>query len=426
MRELTEFEERLAAGAGAPAGGDALDALRAAARARLAEGLPNRRVEAWKYTDLRSLLREGYAPAPAVSGITVTDAFAAAGGAGVSIVNGAPQSPDTGKRPEGVRILSFSDALAKEPDLCREFFATPQPEGAIFDMNAALAGDGLVIMVADGVTLDAPIRLAFGAAEADGGAFHGRILVKLGAGARARILESHTGPDDSRYLANLASNIVLGEGASLERILLQGEGNAGAHLAGDVIDIGPGGRYYAYLLSTGAAVSRREIHLRFAGAGAQAHLAGASLLRGRQHGDVTLLIDHAHADCISTERFRSVLDESARGVFQGKVLVRREGQGTDAQMRAQALLLAEGAEADAKPELEIYADEVACAHGATAGALDADALFYMRARGLDEKTARALLIEAFVRETASGIDDDSIRAVIEARVAEWLGAEVMA
>ena len=427
MQERTALEESLIAGAAAldatgAVGTPALDAARAEARVRLEAGLPTRRDEAWKYTDLRKLLREGYRPAPTEVEAAPKDAFAALEAIEIALVNGAPRGLKNLAPVAGLRILGFAEALATAPELVQEFYQRPAP-GAVFDMNAALSGDGVVIEIAEGVKLNRPIKLCYGAAAADGAAYHMTVLVKLGAGAGAMLLETYSGADEARYLANGVAHIRLGAGAELRRVSVQAEGACAAHLAGDTVRLAARARYDSYLFSTGAALSRRDIRLAFDGPGGAAHLSGASLMRGRQHGDVTLMIDHASPDCMSTERFRSVLDEAARGVFQGKVLVRREGRGTDAQMRARALLLSGAAEADAKPELEIYADKVVCAHGATMGALDREALFYLRSRGIAAPAARALLIEAFVRETASAIADEATRDAIEAGVANWLNQE---
>jgi len=172
----------------------------------------------------------------------------------------------------------------------------------------------------------------------------------------------------------------------------------------------------------GGAVVRNQMFLRFDGEGTIAGIRGANLLKGRQHADVTLVADHAVGGCQSRELFKSVLDGESRGIFQGKIIVRPDAQQTDAKMMTQALLLSETAEADNKPELEIFADDVQCGHGATAGKLDEDLLFYLKARGIPAKEAEALLVRAFVGEAVDGIEHAGLREVLMDAVIAWLAA----
>jgi Fe-S cluster assembly protein SufD len=176
--------------------------------------------------------------------------------------------------------------------------------------------------------------------------------------------------------------------------------------------VGAHARFNEFLFTTGGAVVRNQLFVRFSGEGTIAGIRGASLLKGRQHADTTLIADHAVADCTSREVFKSVLDDEGRSVFQGKIIVRRHAQKTDAKMATHALLLSDTAEADNKPELEIFADDVKCAHGAAVGDLDADSMFYLRARGIPEAEARNLLIRAFLEEAVSIIESEDIRATV--------------
>ena len=187
--------------------------------------------------------------------------------------------------------------------------------------------------------------------------------------------------------------------------------------------IGPHARFNEFLFTTGGTVVRNQLFVRFAGEGTIAGIRGATLLSGRQHADTTLVADHEVADCTSREVFKSVLDDESRGVFQGKIIVRPQAQKTDAKMATHALLLSETAEADNKPELEIFADDVQCGHGATSGALDQDLLFYLKARGIPAKEAEALLIQAFVGEAIEGIEHAGLRDALIDQVAAWLGSE---
>jgi len=175
-------------------------------------------------------------------------------------------------------------------------------------------------------------------------------------------------------------------------------------------------------MTTGGAVSRFQGFVTLAGEGSQLLVGGVNLLKGAQLGDTTLIVDHAVAECFSREMFRAVVDERAHSVFQGRIIVRPDAQRTDGKMMTRALLLSDEAEADNKPELEIFADDVTCGHGATAGALDDNLLFYLRARGLSEKHAQALLIEAFVGEAIETIADENLRELAMAQAERWLGA----
>jgi Fe-S cluster assembly protein SufD len=185
-------------------------------------------------------------------------------------------------------------------------------------------------------------------------------------------------------------------------------------------NIGAQARFNAFLFTAGAAVVRNQLFVQMQGEGAVVGIRGASLLNGQQHADATLVADHAAGSCISREIFKSVLDGTSRGVFQGKIIVRPDAQKTDAKMAAHALLLSEDAEADSKPELEIFADDVQCGHGSTAGALDPDLLFYLKARGIPAKEAEALMIQAFVGEAIDGIEHAGLRDTLIDQVAAWL------
>ena len=186
--------------------------------------------------------------------------------------------------------------------------------------------------------------------------------------------------------------------------------------------VGAHARFNEFMFTTGGGVVRNQAFVRFGGEGTVAGIRGASLLKGRQHADTTLVAEHAAADCTSREVFRSVLDDEGRSVFQGKIIVRPHAQKTDAKMVTNALLLSERAEADNKPELEIFADDVQCGHGATSGALDEELLFYLKARGIPAKEAQALLIQAFVGEAVEGIEHAGLRDALMDRVVAWLRA----
>jgi Fe-S cluster assembly protein SufD len=236
-------------------------------------------------------------------------------------------------------------------------------------------------------------------------------------GARAMLVESHVGP--GAYQVNTALELEVGDEAHFDHIKVTTAGEL--HVSTLMATIGARARFNELLFTTGAAaVVRNQLLVRFDGVGTVAAIRGASLLRGRQHADTTLVVEHAVGECTSREVFKTVLDEASRGVFQGRIVVRPQAQRTDAKMAAHSLLLSEDAEADAKPELEIFADDVQCGHGSTAGQLDEDLLFYLKARGIPPKQAEALLIQAFVGEAIEGIEHAGLRDVLMDEVAAWL------
>ncbi|MBN8986500.1 MAG: Fe-S cluster assembly protein SufD, partial [Rhizobiales bacterium] len=213
-----------------------------------------------------------------------------------------------------------------------------------------------------------------------------------------------------------------GNGVDVQHIRLVEDARDAANIATAIVTLGEHTQYRAFNLTSGGAVCRYQAFLRFGGQNTHADVNGVSLLNGRQHADTTLVLDHAVPHCTSNEVFRAVVDDSAHSVFQGRINVHPDAQKTDARMMTRALLLSDEAEADNKPELEIFADDVQCGHGATTGALDDSLLFYLRARGLPEKEAQALLIQAFVGEAMESIADEALRDVAIATAERWLAA----
>jgi Fe-S cluster assembly protein SufD len=246
--------------------------------------------------------------------------------------------------------------------------------------------------------------------------------VVVGEGAIATVIESFEGPDGVAYQSNTAAELQVGNKAWLEYVRVQAEGDAAIHLATILANIGAQAKLHTCSLTVGAAVSRLSVFLRCTGEGSETRLSGATLLRRKQHADTTLFVDHMTRGCSSREIFKSALDDESRGVFQGKIVVRPGAQKTDAKMMSAALLLGAAAEADHKPELEIFADDVQCGHGATAGALDEGLLFYLRARGIPRKEAEALLIRAFIGEAMEAVPHEALREAVLARAADWLAA----
>jgi Fe-S cluster assembly protein SufD len=279
-----------------------------------------------------------------------------------------------------------------------------------------------VISIAAGATLARPIHLVFGNSDLRPAAIFPRSLIVVDEGARAMVVESHEGAADCADQVNAVMELVVGDAAHVDHVKLTGAGAGALHLWSMMASVGARARFNAFLFTVGGAVVRNQLFVRFQGEDTVAAIRGATLLKGSQHADVTLFADHAAPACTSREMFKSVLDDSAKSIFQGKIIVRQGAQKTDARMATHALLLTDTAEADNKPELEIYADDVQCGHGATSGAIDQDLLFYLKARGIPEKEAETLLIQAFVGEAVDGIEHAGLRDVLMDQAAAWLQA----
>ncbi|MBX9699710.1 MAG: Fe-S cluster assembly protein SufD [Acetobacteraceae bacterium] len=403
-----------------------MEALRdCAADAFRAQGLPTRRVEAWKYTDLRPIAEAGFEEPLA----SVTDAPAL--------------PPAHGGGPRAVfidgRFRADLSALGGLPFLAGSVAANlAELEGRI---GAVAAADALpmvalnAMLFEDGLLLDVPAGVAGGVLDllsvASGGArpeaFHPRHLIRLGAGASLTLIETCTGPDDAgATLHNPVFEIEVAEGATLVHARLNAEGRQGFHLSTVQARVAAGATYDNFTLIAGARLTRNEIHIALEGPKAAAHMNGAQLLAGGQHADTTTFLDHAAPDCASRQTYKTVLAGKSRGVFQGKILVRQAAQKTDGYQMNQALLLSPDAEMNSKPQLEIYADDVKCSHGATVGELDHDQLFYLRSRGIAEAPARSLLIQAFLQEAVEGVTDETARAALSAAIGGWWEREAAA
>jgi Fe-S cluster assembly protein SufD len=250
-----------------------------------------------------------------------------------------------------------------------------------------------------------------------------RSLLRLGKDAGATLVESYVAAEGAGAHQVHDSLIVsIGDNAKLDHLRFVEDGREAFNICSALVTLGAQATLNAFGLTSGAGVSRYQATIVFAGEGSRVETNGVNLLNGRQHADTTLFMDHAVPHCNSREVFRAVVDDRGHSVFQGRIVVRPDAQKTDAKMMTRALLLSDEAEADNKPELEIFADDVTCGHGATTGALDDSLLFYLRARGLPEKEAEALLIQAFVGEAIESIANDDLREIAIAAAQRWLEA----
>jgi Fe-S cluster assembly protein SufD len=391
-------------------------------------GLPHRRIEDWKYTDLRALMREVLPLALAPDAAAIERARAALkphvveGASKLVLVDGVfvPALSDVAGLEAGVTVRSLREILEDNSNDTRADLLLTKQSDAMVSLNAALATDGVVLTIADGATLSRAVQIIHVATTPSASAFT-RSHVKIGHNVRATLVESFIAAEGAKsHQANDAVIVWIGDGAELSHVRLMADEADAINITSQIFTVGAKARLNLFNMTSGAAVSRFQGFITLAGEGTELSINGVNLLRGKQHGDMTLIVDHAVPNCTSREVFRAVVDDRAHSVFQGRINVWPKAQKTDAKMMTRALLLSDEAEADNKPELEIFADDVTCGHGATTGALDDSLLFYLRARGLSEKEAQALLIQAFVGEAIEQIADDSLREQVIANAQRWL------
>lgn len=404
------------------------------------DGLPTRRVEDWRYTAtaLKTMSKTAFTLAAlaedvVLAAIPADRALDVAGAHKIVFVNGryAPELSDLTAAPAGLTVTSLAKVLESDPASVEGHLGRLQAlEGFPF---AALAtgflNDGVVIQVAGAAVVETPVHVISIAAAGEGQAlaFTPRLLIQAAAGSTATVIESHIGASaTAQTFTNAVTEVTVAEGATLNHYKLQNEEDAATHIAALSVEVAARGTYEGFQLSFGGAVARNDIRLLFTGEEATAQVNGAYGAASGQHMDTTSRIIHAVPSCASGQVYKGVLDGTGRGVFQGRIDVERAAQHTDGQQLHKALLLSRGAEVDIKPELRIYADDVKCSHGATAGELDDNALFYLRSRGLDAETARGLLIEGFLDDVIDKVAVEAVKEAMAAHVHAWLNRRIQA
>jgi Fe-S cluster assembly protein SufD len=410
-------------------GGAEIVRLRDAAFDLIAKrGLPHRRVEEWKYTDLRALMREAAPLAEKPDAAVVAAAFNRAPAfqgleaLRLTFVNGhlAPEISD-GEQPAGIEIVPLSDALASGHPLIGSLVPVEAArDNAAYALNAAFMNDGAVVRVAAGAAPALPLHLRFVNDGAAAFATATRVLVVVEEGASITLIESHEGTGEAAHQLNDVVEIVAHDRAAVRHVRLNAEGPRSLALSTLTARLGANVSFDTLNVTTGSAVSRHQVFLAFAGEHSKANVNGATMIKGGQHADTTLLVDHAVPHCESRELFKTVIDGEATGVFQGKIIVRPHAQKTDGRMMSAAVLLSEGGTMNNKPELEIFADDVQCAHGATCGQLDENLLFYLMARGLPRPEAETLLVQAFLGEAIEPVEHEGVRDTLIETVTGWL------
>jgi Fe-S cluster assembly protein SufD len=373
-------------------------------------GLPGPREEAWHFTNLRPLADVVFHEplTPVADCARLMALVPAIEGPRLVFVDGRFRD-DLSIVPEGIAVRVGTPSYGA--------LARPASERLVA-LNCMLAEDGATIEVPDGRDAGTLMLVSLGSdTEGRPVAFHPRHSVKLGAGASLTLIEVAVG--EGVYLHNPVIEAVVAQDATLVHLRLQDEAAGAFHLSTVYADIAARGTYDSFALTLGARLARMEVHARLGGAGAAAHLNAAQLLGGSQHADFTTVVSHDAPNCASRQTVKNVLTGHSRGVFQGRIEVARIAQKTDGYQMNQALLLSPDAEIDSKPQLEIYADDVKCSHGATVGELDADQLFYLRSRGIADPEARSMLVRAFLAEALDPIAHEPTRLAMEQAIEGW-------
>lgn len=390
-------------------------------------GLPTNRTEAWKYTSLRGLGSLSFA-APSADAKAVEiprDSVAEIQGIEIVLVNGRLDESRSALEnlPVGLAITPLPQAIEFENGAVKHAL---QDEGAIDGLplaalNTAGISGGVLIEVAKNAVITKPIHIiSIGTAGDEPVAFAPRNVVWVGASAQATLVESHVGVGEGSYFSNSVTHVTVEDEAVFHHYKLQNEARSAYHVAMTHVTCGEKVIYDNFALSCGAKLARNEIRGKLDGSEILYAVNGVYMAAANQHLDNTTFIEHAKPNSQSREIYKGVLDENGRGVFQGKILVQRPAQKTDGYQMNRALLLSRKAEIDSKPELEIYADDVKCSHGATVGELDDNQLFYLKARGIPEHDARNMLIEAYLRDALEEIRIESVAEAFGAKITDWL------
>lgn len=373
------------------------------------EGLPTRRLESWHYTDLRALLRA----VPVANPASVADKVSplVRGALVLPVVNGKPDADES----EGISIKPFRDGLMDGSAAAA--LAARGKDDAIGRINGSFVRDGLSLDFADNLELDAPVELQI---VQGSGQYHTRFPVRFGTGVKATVIERHLSVSEDASLVSAVSDLSVGDDADITWVIVQQQGPDDTHLGQIKMTIGARSKVKLFVLNAGGKLVRQEIHIAVKGEESDLTLRGINLLGGETHTDVTFTLAHEVPHTTSTEVIRNVVLGKAKGVFQGQIRVAPDAQKTDAKMSCNTLLLSDDADFSAKPELEIFADDVQCGHGATVIDIDDTQLYYLMARGIPENIARGMLVNAFVDEIVEELEDETLIESLETIVSAWL------
>ncbi|XHE11821.1 Fe-S cluster assembly protein SufD [Agrobacterium deltaense] len=372
-------------------------------------GLPTRRIEAWHYTDLKSLLRAvpEDRPAPVIEKQTPT----VAGSLVAYVQHG---TADIGKI-EDVRVSRFAESLLDGSAAAG--LAEASKDDAIGRINGSFVRDGLVLEIPADADIEKPIELQ---AVHGAGQVHTRFPVRFGKGSKATVIERHLSVTSDAAFVSSVSDIVVEDGAEVTWIILQQQGAADIHLGQLRMKIGADAKIRLFIVNAGGKLVRQELRIDVEGEGTDLIVRGVNLLGGETHTDVTMVLGHNVPNTTSTEVFRNVVFDRAKGIFQGMIRVAPDAQKTDAKMACNTLLMSDDGEFSAKPELEIFADDVQCGHGATVADISDNHLYYLMARGVPRAKARAMLVNAFVAEIVEELEEENLVEALETIISGWL------
>ena len=389
-------------------------------------GIPDVKNEDWKYTNLRALARKQFSISP---GASTADSVALDSAADVyrltfenGVLNQKLSALDD--LPAGIQISSLQTALAADDEVLQESLLSAMPEevNAFASLNIGLFRDGALVRIAEGCKLDKPVELVF-ISQGNQTLSLPRNLIIVEKDARAQVIERQLSDDESTCLSNSATEILLKENAKLDYNLIQLQGQKSTHIGGTWVQQAAGSKLSTHTITLGGQLVRNELSVSLNGEAAHADCTGLYFGRGRQHIDNHTTIKHCAPSCTSRELYKGILDDRARGVFHGRIKVEQIAQLTVADQQNQNLLLSRDAEVDTKPQLEIYADDVKCAHGATVGELDKKQLFYLQSRGLDLESAKTLLTYAFAAQVLDEIKITSLRESLTQRIANQMNLD---
>lgn len=408
--------------------------LRQAAMARFTEkGFPTTQEEAWRHTSLASLSEHPFPLARHRCEIPNTELEPVLSwmGAGCRLVfvNGSfsPLHSSLLPLPHGMIAGSLASALGGESSLLESHLGryTPSENLPFAALNTAFLNDGAVLYIPPNMVVEEPLHLLF-VSRPNGRATmsHPRTIIVAGPNSRATIVESYLGLPEDLYLTNAVTEVVLAEHAVLDHYVLQQESTVAFHFLTLAVHQDRHSTFTSHSLATGGALARSEIHCELAGEGTTCMLRGVGAVAGRQHLDTHTQIDHAKSHGTSQQLYKGILGGHASGVFNGKILVRQDAQKTDAKQTNNNLLLSEDAVIHTKPQLEIFADDVKCAHGATVGRLDEEAVFYLRSRGIGLESAHSLMTYAFGSETINLVTNEVIRNRLAELLAQWISQTI--
>jgi Fe-S cluster assembly protein SufD len=411
-----------------------LQDLRDRAAARFAVlGFPTVREEEWRFTNVTPIASTEFVPAPADVALTedeLTRFHYGEDGYRIVIVNGqfSPALSRLKGLPNDVRVMSLATAFTERADVVQRYFGQLAEFGdrAFAALNTALAADGAFVYVPDGVVLEQPMQIVFAAAGHASGPMlaNARALIVAGDRSQSRIVENYIGIAGQPYFTNAVTEIVAGEGSVIDHYKVQHESEDAFHIASMHVHASRSANFSSHSFSLGGKLVRNDVLALLDGEGAECTLNGLYLADGERLVDNHTTIDHAKAHCPSHEVYKGILGGKARAIFNGKIIVRPDAQKTDAKQTNRALLLSDDASINTKPQLEIFADDVKCTHGAAIGQIDEDALFYLRARGLTYLEARDLLIHAFAGDIIDRVHIEPLKRALESDLYSQLARDL--